>query len=85
MEKHYIVKHPDQPLPSKFVVVEFEKKSVEYVSLNGYLPDKKYEKLRSDMAEETVKLFGDRKKEKEEKKKKRKQKSGKGKGEKKIK
>eukprot|EP01084_Bolivina_argentea_P266046 451132_1 len=59
------------------------KKSLKIHKSSCHLPDKKYEKLRSDFADETVKLFGDRQKEKEEKKKKRKQKSGKGKGEKK--
>eukprot|EP01084_Bolivina_argentea_P304832 526542_1 len=74
MYPHYMSKHQEVTVPSKYVVSKFEEKCVEYVSLNGYLPDNKYNLLYSEFENETVELFGDRQKEKAEKKKKAQQK-----------
>ncbi len=74
MSIHYESKHPNQNMPSEYVVSSFEEKSVEYVSINGYLPDDQYKLLLSQYKTETLKLFGDREKEKAEKKRKLKKK-----------
>ncbi len=82
MHRHYISKHPNETVPPKYIISEFEKKSVEYVGLNGYLSDEKYNLLLSSHRNETLELFGDRAKEKAARKqkksnKKRKRKSSK--------
>ncbi len=68
MYKHYTSKHVNEPVPPKYIISDFEKKSVEYVSLNGYLADDKYNLLFAAHKNETLQLFGDRAKEKAAKK-----------------
>ncbi len=68
MKKHFGSKHPGVIVPSKYIISEFECKSVEYIRMNGYLPDNKYKSLYSSYRNETLEVFGDREKEKKDRK-----------------